>query len=141
MNPLIAFLSKTKEVRITESSLLNLCISCNRTVFRDEISPYLSGLNMSFFPFDFSKRPGSPFFSSFDLSITISSGVLPPAAPPILGYMLRIVYTILSDSWFWKVIFAFSCSPNTSGLSMRGSPSMYSLYTSMGPICWSIVNA
>jgi hypothetical protein len=77
---------------------LNLCISYNKTVDKELISPYLSYLNKSFLPNALSKMGGNPFLSSFALSITISSGVLPPPPPPILGYILKIVDTIFSDS-------------------------------------------
>jgi hypothetical protein len=85
MNPLIAFFNNINEDLIITKSLLNLYISCKSTVLNDGIRPYLSDLNISFFPADFSINCGKPFFNSFALSITISSGVLTPAAPPILG--------------------------------------------------------
>jgi hypothetical protein len=98
MNPLMAFLSKTRDDLMTVRSLLNLCISWSSTVLNDDINPDLSALKVSFFAFAFSNRAGNPFFNSFALSSTISSGVFPPALPPILGYMLRMVVTIFSDS-------------------------------------------
>jgi hypothetical protein len=67
-------------------------------VLNEDISPCLSGLNRSFLHEFLSNSPGKLFFNSFALSLTISSGVLPPAPPPILGCMLKIVDTIFSDS-------------------------------------------
>jgi len=75
INPLIAFLRSIIEFLITLKSLLNLCISYNNTVLNEEMSPYLSGLNISFLPAFLSNKAGSIFLISFALSFTISSGV------------------------------------------------------------------
>jgi hypothetical protein len=45
----------------------------------------LSCLKRSFLPKDLSSNGGNPFFISFALSITISSGVLAPPPAAILG--------------------------------------------------------
>lgn len=72
---MIAFFNKISDYLITFKSLLNLYISYNKTVLKEGINPYLSDLNISFFPEAFSNKPGKPFFSSLVLSNTISSGV------------------------------------------------------------------
>lgn len=91
INPLIAFFNSINELLITVNNLLNLCISYNNTVLNELINPYLSGLNKSFLPYALSSNAGKFFLISLALSITISSGDLPPATPPILGYILKIV--------------------------------------------------
>lgn len=85
MNPFIAFFNEIRELLITTNNLLNLAISYTKTVLIEDISPYLSVLNKSFLPCDFSNKAGKFFLISFALSLTISSGVLIPIAPPILG--------------------------------------------------------
>ena len=77
------------------------------TVVSDDSSPLESCLNRSFFPSALSNNNGSLDWISSHFSIISSSGVFPPDAEDCLGWMFRIVVTILSDSCSWKLMLVF----------------------------------
>lgn len=126
--PWIAFFNSPNVLLTVRRRLLNLANYCKSTMESECMWPSSFVTKCDWLPYDSNNRVGTCYVNCSAISITISSGVLPLAALLILGWMDRMVSIILFDYWFWYVILAFSCIPNTYGSSKFGRPWIYYKY-------------